>query len=87
MWAWLKCVENETGQAKEDVHDHYCKLFLKREITINGKNEVVVGGTRSLSTVEMADFLKKVQVDVAVEFGIILPIPEDKAFEDFMNNY
>ena len=32
MWLWFACIENETGTDKQDIHDYYCKLFLKREI-------------------------------------------------------
>jgi hypothetical protein len=35
----------------------------------------------------MTVFLNKVQADAAVEFGITLPSPEDKYWEDFYNEY
>ena len=37
MWLWFACIENETGTDKQDIHDYYCKLFLKREVNVNGK--------------------------------------------------
>ena len=87
MWMWFACIEDETGQDKQDVHDHYCKLFLKREIEVNGVREVVVSGTKHLSTDSMHNFMNKVQADAAIEFGIILPIPSDLCFEEFTNQY
>lgn len=87
MWLWFACIENETGTEKQDVHDYYCKLFLKREVIIIGKRELVVSGTSKLDTVGMTNFLNKVQSDAASEFGIILPTPADLAFEEFKNQY
>jgi len=62
MWLWYACVENETGQNKDDVHAYYCKRFLAREVEIFGKIETVIGGTRNLTTVEFKHFLDRVQV-------------------------
>lgn len=87
MWLWFACIENETGTDKHDVHDYYCKLFLKREVSVNGKRELVVSGTSKLDTVAMTHFLNKIQADAASEFGIILPVPADLAFEEFKNQY
>ena len=87
MWMWFACIENETGTDKQDVHDYYCKLFLRREVSVNGKREIVVSGTRNLLTNQMANFLTKIQADAASEFGITLPTPSDLAFEEFQNYY
>ena len=87
MWMWFACIENELGQEKEDIHDHYCKKFLKREIEICGVRELVVSGTKNLTIEAMSNFMNKVQADAASEFGIILPVPEDLAFEEFKNQY
>ena len=87
MWMWLACIEAETGQDKEDIYGHYCKKFLKREITINGERELVVSGSSKLDTVVMTNFLNKIQADAASEMGIKLPLPSDLAFEEFRNQY
>lgn len=87
MWLWFACIENETGTDKQDIHDYYCKLFLKREVSVNGKRELVVSGTSKLDTVAMTNFLNKIQADAASELGIILPLPSDLSFEEFKNQY
>lgn len=87
MWLWFTCLEDETGQDKQDIHDYYCKLFLKREVTINDKREVVVSGTKHLKSDEMANFLTKVQADAASEFGCQLPTRDDLHFEEFRRQY
>ena len=87
MWLWFTCIEAETGTPREDVHDYYCKMFLRKYIEWNGHSEIVVCGTSKLSKNEMTNFLEKVQADALGEFGIRLPLPEDKAYEDFYNTY
>jgi hypothetical protein len=87
MWLWYTCIERETGTDKNDVHDYYCTKFLHRNMNINGRQTVAVGGTSKLNTAQFADFLNKVQADAASEFGIRLPSPDDLRFEEFKNEY
>lgn len=87
MWMWFTCIEDETGTLKQDVHDYYCKKFLRRVVSFNGKDEVVVRTTSKLNTAEMTTFLNKVQADAAAEFGIRLPSPDDQFFNAFTNRY
>ena len=87
MWMWYACIEDETGQDRNDIHAHYCYKFLSRPIEWNGSCEIVAGGTSSLTTEQMTDFLNKVQADAATEFGITLPQPEDRAFDVFFERY
>ena len=35
----------------------------------------------------MTDFLNKVQADAAAELGITLPLPEDRYYSEFINEY
>lgn len=87
MWLWFACVEHETGQNKQDVHDYYCNMFLYRNVEINRRNVQITGGTSKLNTSQFKNFLNRVQEDVIVEFGIRLPNPEDLYFEEFENYY
>lgn len=87
MWLWFTCIEQETGTDKQDVHNYYCKLFLRKTICINGKETVIVEGTSQLNTVQMTDFLNKVQADAAAELGITLPLPADRFYNEFINEY
>lgn len=85
MWMWFACIENETGTAKEDVYNHYCKKFLSKP---DPMGEGFINDTSSrLNTKQMTDFMKKIQADAASEYGITLPVPEDRYFEDFYIQY
>ena len=87
MWAWFTCIEHETGTPRQDVHDYYCRKFLRKTIVWNGRNEVVAEGTSKQTKERMTVFLNNVQADAATEFGIVLPTPEDRAWEEFFNQY
>ena len=87
IWLWFTCIEKETGTDKQEVHDYYCDLFLSRQILFNGKETVVSGSTSKLNTLQMSDFMNKVQADAASELGITLPLPADRYYEEFINHY
>lgn len=87
MWLWFTCIETETGTPRQDVHDYYCAKFLRRQIEWNGTMRTVVCGTSKQSKDNMTLFLNQVQADAAAEFGIRLPLPEDRYFEEFYQTY
>lgn len=87
MWMWFKCMENNTGTEKQDWHDYYCAKFLMREASFGRKRFSVVGGTSTLNTVQMTDFMNKVQADAATEWGITLPLPADRYYQEFIQHY
>ena len=87
FWLWMRCIEEETGQSKDDAHDWFCKKFLRRTVTFNGREETVVGGTSSLTREQMSEFLDRVQAEAASELGIRLPSPDDEAWAAFEEYY
>ena len=87
MWMWFRCIENDTGTDKNDIYMYYCKKFLCKVIRIGEKVEKVYETSSMLNTTQMAEFMNKIQADAASEFGIILPIPDDRYFEAFYQQY
>lgn len=86
MWMWFKCLEDNSGQPKEDWHDYYCAKFLSRQVQIGNRLVWVVGRTSMLNTIQFTDFLNKIQADAAME-GITLPLPADRFFADFVDEF
>ncbi len=85
MWMWFACIENETGTAKEDVYNHYCRKFLSKP---DPMGEGFINDTSGrLNTKQMTDFMMKIQADAASELGITLPVPDDRYFEAFYQQY
>ena len=86
MWLWFTCIGRDLKESKEYVHDVYCTKFLRVVGEWNGEFTTVVRHTRSLTKEEMTEFLTRVHADAA-EMGIILPLPEDKFFEQFYQEF
>jgi hypothetical protein len=87
MWMWLSCIERETGTSKDDIYMYYCKKFLMKTITVGGRMERIYTTSSKLTVVEMTNFLNQIQADAASELGITLPLPEDRFFECFYQQY
>ena len=87
MWMWFRCIENDTGTDKNDIYMYYCKKFLCKVIRLGEKVEKVYETSSMLNTAQMTEFLTKIQADAASEFGITLPIPDDRYFEAFYQQY
>lgn len=87
MWLWFKCIENSTGTDKNDIYMYYCKKFLCKVIRLGEKVEKVYETSSMLNTAQMTEFINKIQADAASEFGITLPIPDDRYFEAFYQQY
>ena len=87
MWMWLQCISNETGTDKNDIYMYYCKKFLMKTVTIGERTERIYTTSSKLNTLEMTDFLNRIQADAQQELGIMLPLPEDRFFECFYQQY
>lgn len=87
MWMWYKCLEEATGQRKEDFHDYYKAKFLCRQVAIGNRWVMVAGSTADLNTLQMTDYLEKVKADAATEFGVTLPLPADRDYQAFIDEY
>lgn len=87
MWMWYTCMEEATGTPKEDFHDYYKAKYLSRSVAVGNKWFTVAGSTTDLNTLQMTSYLEKVKADAATEFGITLPLPEDRNYQAFVNEY
>lgn len=87
MWMWYKCIEEHTGTPKSDIHDYYKAKFLSRQVAVGNRWVTVVGSTTDLNTLQMTHYLESVKADAASEFGITLPLPADRHYQDFIDEY
>lgn len=87
MWMWYKCIEEYTGTPKSDIHDYYKAKFLSRQVAVGNRWVTVVGSTTDLNTLQMTHYLENVKADAATEFGITLPLPADRHYQDFIDEY
>ena len=87
LWMWMKCIENETGVNKDDVYMYYCKKFLMKTISIGQRMERIYSTSSKLTVAEMTMFLNQIQADAQTELGITLPLPQDRFFEAFYQEF
>ena len=87
-WLRLSCIEQETGQSKNDLHTFFKSKFLELRLKILfGEDMYSRPSTKELTTSEFTQYLDKMQAFAAMELGIKLPNPEDLHFEQFKEYY
>jgi hypothetical protein len=86
-WLWLTCIEFETGNNRDELHDIFKhKFILPTEIEIFGE-KIMRWTTTDKDTLQFKMYLDKIQIFVSMELGIKLPDPEDKYWTEFYNYY
>lgn len=58
-----------------------------KEVSMFGKQSYELTPTSSLNTQQFTLFIEKIQAWAASELGIVLPIPEDLIFQQFLEYY
>lgn len=87
-WLWVTCIEQETGNDKETLHEYFKQQFLGRQSVQIFNTEVYpLRSTTGLNTKEFTDYLNKIQVFASSELGIVLPNPIDLQFHQFYEKY
>jgi hypothetical protein len=87
MWLWLTCIEFETGNDRNELHDIFKKKWLQPKITHLYGEEIERYTTTDLNTTEFKYYLDKIQIFASTELGIKLPDPEDKYWQEFYEFY
>jgi hypothetical protein len=87
-WLWMRCISDETGNDKDDLHEFFKTKFLG-SVPTQVLNEVFdkPRSTTKLNTKQFTNYLDLIQSFASAELGIILPNPEDLYFADFYERY
>lgn len=88
-WAVLACISENTGEDVDALHIFFKSKFLTyqvKEYQVFGKIMISDTSTTKLNTKEFTDYIEKISVFIA-DFGIQIPRPEDKNFNDFLEHY
>lgn len=75
---WAEIIADHTGHSHDEIKDILKRKFLTPKVVeINGvKYEIYT--TTTLSTGEMAKYMKKIDAFAATDLGLYLPHPEDQ---------
>ena len=86
-WLWLTCLEHETGQDRNEIHDLFKEMFiLPVETEVFGR-KIIRHTTTDKDTLQFKYYLDKIQIFASTELAITLPDPKDKEWEDFYGYY
>lgn len=86
-WLWLTCIEHETGNNRDELHDIFKhKFILPTEVEIFGE-KIMRWTTTDKDTLQFKMYLDKIQIFASVELSITLPDPKDKYWNEFYNYY
>ncbi|MCK5612895.1 hypothetical protein KAR91_64070 [Candidatus Pacearchaeota archaeon] len=83
---WLACIEEETGNESNYMHDIFKEMFLEPKWVLWNGIEKKVYTSKDLNTAQFALFLDKIQAESA-NMGIILPTPDDLIWDSFYEQY
>ena len=87
-WLWLTCIEQETGQDRNSLHEFFKAKFLGfEEFQVLNHTVTKVISTTQKDTRQFKEYLDSIQMFASVELGIVLPEPEDKYWSDFYETY
>jgi hypothetical protein len=86
-WLWLTCIEFETGNDKDVLHDFFKFKYLKAEEIKIFDEDIFRFSTTKLNTSQFKDYLDRIQVFASTELAIQLPDPKDKYWEEFYSFY
>lgn len=87
-WLWMKCLEDETGQSKDDYHDYFKDKFIGYSIKeFNERSIIKEPSTAKMLSKPFNEYMKKVQAEAAIEFNTVVPLPEDQGFDQFIEHY
>jgi len=86
-WLWLTCIEFETGNDRDYLHDEFKERFITPdEIEVLGKKKLSYS-TKNKDTLQFKYYLDKIQIFASTELAIKLPDPEDRYWEEFYSYY
>ena len=85
-WLWLTCVQDETGNDRNDLHEYFKTVYLKPNIIEVFDNSVSIRSTKGLATAQFKEYLDRIQAAMIIE-GITLPDPDNLIWDSFYQHY
>ena len=76
-WWILNFIKEEYGQTKDDLHQHFGYMFLRK-----GGKLMASRSTTKLSTKEFKDYIDKIVLFMG-EFGFVIPSADEVGFYEY----
>lgn len=90
LYLWETCIykDGELGYYQHQIHELNIEMFApKEELEIGGITILVPVRTSHMNVAQKAEYLTKIQRFYETEHNVILPDPEDRKFEQFVQHY
>lgn len=88
LWLWIKCISDETGQDKDDLHEYFKQKFLGFDTkTLWGTILYRPVSSSALDSLQFTQYLEHIRAFASSELGIELPNPEDQYWDQFEHQY
>ena len=86
-WLWLTCIQTETGNDKNYLHEYFKTIYLTPETIKLFGIPVEIKSTKLLDTKQFTEYLNKIQIFASTELAIDLPDPNNVIWESFYDYY
>ena len=86
-WLWLTCIEFETGNDRNNLHEYFKKRWLEPIDIKVFCEQFTKWSTKELNTIQFKYYLDHIQVFAATELSITLPDPESQYWTEFYDFY
>jgi hypothetical protein len=87
-WLYMACIQDETGEHKDNLHAYFKTKFLGvDERQCFGHRFFLPNTTTSLDTKQFTYYIERVKQFASAELGISLPDPKDLYWEEFYKHY
>ena len=86
-WLYLTCLEVETGNNREDLHEYFKYKLLNEDIIEIFGEKIGRLSTTNLDTKQFTTYLTSIVNFALMELNIVMPNPDDKRLLEFYNEY
>ena len=74
--------ENAWNCSKDEAHEEIKLIYCSKAVFIKGEWKLQPGSTRDLDTAQFKQLLEAIQKDVAAEYNVYIPEPNEPIFDD-----
>lgn len=86
-WVWLNCIEMETGNDKDELHEYFKDKLLPKMRLEMFDDTYERRSTKNLDTAMFSEYLERLKQFARDKLNIRLLSPEEQEFEAFYNCY
>jgi hypothetical protein len=83
-WFCLSMISEPTGYTTDELHEFFKRIYLKKIITIGGKEYEVSQSTKNLDTDRFTKYIDKIKAFALAKLELYIPSPDEAYLNDFI---